>query len=61
MNKTYFLPFILFIVGIIITTMGATFKIMHWPCANIALIVGMLFEITAGIILIVRLLKIQNK
>lgn len=40
-----------------ITIIGALFKLMHWPGANIILTVGMLTEAIAIITLIVVLLK----
>lgn len=57
MEKKYFLPLILFLLGIAITIIGALFKIMHWTGANFILIIGMLTEAIAIITLIVVLLK----
>jgi hypothetical protein len=57
MKKKYLLPLIVFLIGMILTIIGALFKIMHWPGASIMLIIGMLSEATALIILIVTILK----
>ena len=57
MQKKYLLPLIVFLIGMILTIIGALFKIMHWPGASIMLIIGMLSEATALIILIVTILK----
>lgn len=61
MNKIYIPSAVLFILGLIITILGSLFKIMHWPGASITLIIGMLFEMAAGIVLIIALLKNQKK
>jgi hypothetical protein len=41
----------------VITIIGALFKLMHWPGANFMLMIGMLSEAIAIITLIVVLLK----
>ncbi|WP_413614284.1 GldL-related protein [Flavobacterium sp. N1946] len=51
---------IAFILGFIITIIGALFKIMHWPYASALLILGMLCEAYAGIALVVKIYKDQN-
>lgn len=51
---------IAFILGCIITTFGALFKIMHWPYASLLLILGMLSEALAGVMLILKIYKDQN-
>ena len=55
--KKYRIPLILFLLGMTITIIGALFKLMHWPGANIMLIIGMLTEAIAIITLIAVLLK----
>lgn len=55
--KKYTIPLILFLLGMTITIIGALFKLMHWPGANIILIIGMLTEAIAIITLIAVLLK----
>ena len=51
---------IIFILGCVITIVGAVFKLMHWPGASLLLISGMLCEALAGIMLIVKIYKNQN-
>lgn len=51
---------IAFILGCIITIVGALFKIMHWPYASVLLILGMLSEAFAGVMLILKIYKDQN-
>ena len=57
MKKHYKLTLVLFLLGMIITIIGALFKLMHWPGANFMLIIGMLTEAIAIITLIVVILK----
>ncbi|MFD2890583.1 hypothetical protein ACFS5J_00930 [Flavobacterium chuncheonense] len=57
MDKNYKIPLILFLIGMVITILGALFKIMHWPGASFILIIGMFTEMSALIVLIARLLK----
>jgi hypothetical protein len=57
MKKKYIVPLVLFLLGMVITIIGALFKLMHWPGANFMLIIGMLSEAIAIITLIVVLLK----
>lgn len=57
MKKQYTVPFVLFLLGMAITIIGALFKLMHWPGANVMLTIGMLTEVSAIITLIVVLLK----
>lgn len=57
MKKQYVIPLVLFLLGMIISIVGALFKLMHWPGANIILIIGMLAEAVAISTLIVVLLK----
>ena len=57
MKKHYKLTLLLFLLGMIITIIGALFKLMHWPGANFLLIIGMLTEAIAIITLIVVILK----
>lgn len=57
MKKHYKLTLVLFLLGMIITIIGALFKLMHWPGANFLLIIGMLTEAIAIISLIVVILK----
>lgn len=57
MIKTYRVPFVLILLGMVVTIIGSLFKIMHWPGANLMLIIGMLIEALAIIVLIIVLLK----
>jgi hypothetical protein len=57
MSNQYKIPFILFLLGMLFTVVGALFKIMHWPFASMLLIVGMLTEAVAIITLIAIVLK----
>ena len=57
MKKQYTIPLSLFLLGMAITIIGALFKLMHWPGANIMLTIGMLAEATALISLIVIVFK----
>ena len=51
---------IAFILGCVITIVGAVFKLMHWPGASLLLISGMFCEALAGIMLIMNIYKKQN-
>jgi len=57
MKKQYTVPLVLFLLGMAITIIGSLFKIMHWPGANVALVNGMLTEVSAIITLIVVVIK----
>jgi hypothetical protein len=57
MKKHYKVALVLFLLVMIITIIGALFKLMHWPGANFLLIIGMLTEAIAIITLIVVILK----
>ena len=41
MKKQYTVPLVLFLLGMAITIIGSLFKIMHWPGANIMLVLGL--------------------
>ena len=57
MKKQYIVPLVLFLLGMVITIIGALFKLMHLPGANFMLIIGMLTEAIAIITLIVVIFK----
>lgn len=57
MKNEYKIPFIIFLLGMVITIVGALFKIMHWPFANVILIAGMGLEAAGIISLIVKIAK----
>jgi len=48
---------ILFLIGAVLTIAGVLLKIMHWPLASLALIVGMTFEAVAGILFVWKSLR----
>jgi hypothetical protein len=59
MKNKYLL--ILFVIGVIITIFGALFKITHWEIGplngTIILTIGMLFEVIAAVLFIIKLLS----
>ena len=57
MVNKYKIPLVLFLFGLVITIIGALFKIMHWPGGSITLIFGMLTQAFSIIILIIMILK----
>jgi uncharacterized membrane protein len=48
---------ILLAIGMVITVVGAFFKIQHWQGATLVLIIGMAFEAVALISLILKILR----
>lgn len=56
-NKKIMLTFIL---GCVITIIGAMFKLMHWPWATMILVTGMLCEVVSGCMLLIKIVKDQN-
>lgn len=48
---------VLFILGFILTVIGALFKVMHWPNASMLLIFGALTKVFSGILLIIKLIQ----
>lgn len=57
MKNQFKIPLVLFLIGMIISVVGAMFKLMHWPGANIILIMGMLIEAGAILSLIITIVK----
>ncbi|MCO6176211.1 hypothetical protein NHF50_14265 [Flavobacterium sp. NRK F10] len=57
MKKEYGIPLVLLILGMVLTIIGALFKLMHWPGAKIMLTTGMLTEAGGLIFLIVSIIK----
>ena len=47
----------LFIIGTVLVTIGAMFKILKWPFASLFLIVGMTFEAVSGVLLVIKMYK----
>ncbi len=49
-------------LGMALTTVGALFKIMHWPYATILLILGLVLEAVGLIMLITKAMnKLKDK
>ena len=63
--KKFLLPIILFLVGMVLVTIGAAFKILHWDLgfidATIFIAVGSVIEVVASIIAIVKLILMYRK
>ncbi|WP_290696865.1 hypothetical protein [Lacinutrix sp.] len=58
MKAKQFVPALLiFIFGIILTIIGALFKIQHWPYGSVILTLGSVVEVIGLIVLIVILIK----
>jgi hypothetical protein len=57
MKSQYKIPLVLFLWGMLLTIVGALFKIMHWPFASMLLISGTLSEAIAIVSIIVIVLK----
>ena len=57
MKSQYKIPLVLFLLGMLLTIVGALFKIMHWPFASMLLISGTLSEAFAIVSIIVIVLK----
>lgn len=51
---------LLFIFGVLISVIGALFKLMHWPGASKTLLIGTLIRVFSGIIFIIKLIT-NNK
>lgn len=57
MKSQYKIPLVLFLLGMLLTIVGALFKIMYWPFASMLLISGTLSEAIAIVSIIVIVLK----
>ena len=53
---------VLFLIGAVLTVVGALFKITHEPKdkTSFFLIIGMTFEAVAGILLLIKLFRKKN-
>ncbi len=49
------------IISLIITIIGAMFKIMHWPGASTLLIIGLLTSLIYILIALFKIFQIENK
>lgn len=54
MKTKYVLAF--FLVGVVLIITGSLFKIMHWPSANVLMILGSIFEVIALILFVYKLM-----
>jgi uncharacterized membrane protein len=51
---------IAFLIGIVLTIIGALFKVMHWPYADLLLNIGTAVEIISLVLLIIKLIRGMN-
>ena len=51
---------IIFLLGLIVTVIGALFKIQHWPYGNEIIIFGNLLEILGIVLAIIILIRIYR-
>lgn len=61
MNMTNKQILILFLIGAVLTILGAVLKIGQLPLASLVIIIGMTFEAAAGILLIYKISKKEDK
>lgn len=47
----------LLLVGTAVITLGSLFKVLHWPSANIQLMVGAVLQVTALLVLAYRSMR----
>jgi len=63
--KKFKLPIILFIIGMVLITMGAIVTMLHWDLgfidATIFIAIGSVIEVAASIIAIVKLILMYKK
>lgn len=60
-NKKKIIPsIVIFLLGVIVTIIGALFKIQHWPHGSIILLVGNVIEILGIALAIFTLIKIYK-
>lgn len=50
----------LLFIGLAILALGSLFKVLHWPSANIQLLLGTLAQVTALIALAINVSRRQN-
>lgn len=51
------IPLLFLIAGSAVVIIGAMFKIMHWPYANILIMLGGILEVIAAVLVLRQLLK----
>ncbi len=61
MNMTNKQILILFLIGAVLTILGAVLKIGKLPLASLVIIIGMTFEAAAGILLVYKISKKEDK
>lgn len=61
MNQNFIPAIIFFLIGMMITIIGALFKLMHWTGANALLTIGLLSEALSILILIIAIIKTKKK
>jgi len=59
--RKYLLPIVTILFGLMLTILGALFKIMHWSYASILLTFGMFLEALGILILIIKLIQHSKK
>lgn len=60
-NKKKLIPsIVIFLIGVIITIIGALFKIQHWPYGSEILLLGNVIEILGIVLAIFTLIKIYK-
>lgn len=47
---------IIFALGILLSLLGALFRIMHWPAASTILVIGTIMEVVGGLLLLFKIL-----
>ncbi len=57
----FLIPLYFFVFGIVLTIVGALFKIQHWPYGSEILLGGSFFELLGIIITIIILIKFYSK
>ncbi len=52
---------IIFLLGAVLTIFGAIMKIAQWPLSSLMIILGMTFEAAAGVFLILKMSRKEDK
>ena len=59
--KQLLVPFIILLIGVAVTILGAVFKIQHWPNGSLILTLGTFIEFCAIFLGIIKLIKIARQ
>jgi hypothetical protein len=59
--KQLLVPFIILLIGIAVTIVGAMFKIQHWPKGSLILTLGTFIEFCGIFLGIIKLIKIARQ